>query len=404
MNQSSLTASLGHSINWFLQSGIMDPADGSWGVAERIVLPDGNEALERIYTTFPAYSAFERHTVIEHRRPDCNFQTALLFLLAGRCCEHPDYQTVTRNLVHYLYRRSGMRNTRYQEYPLDVWRWANEKWAPVVYFDDNAWNATLALVLARLAPDLDAAYGLRASALTLTDRLLTAFQRQFPGKAPVGGEYQWHGRLDSPHWGSLVCMALAAAIREGAETSPLADAITAYERFLADAFDTFTTSEHAYIVLGASLCAAWAGTPDSLATARRSADLLVARQDPATGNIPSEWSSEAPVGPHLVDTIYTLNWALPGLQTLAALSGESHYRTAFEKALNLLIRIQDPSPEKHLAGCWRGMYDLARNQWDGGNRYEGGAGSIYSGWTNAPIAATIALELMDRNLANLTDH
>ena len=27
----------------------------------------------------------------------------------------------------------------------------------------------------------------------------------------------------------------------------------------------------------------------------------------------------------------------------------------------------------------------------GGNRYEGGAGSIYSGWTNAPIALAMLL-------------
>ncbi len=378
----------------------MNPPDGTWGVAERLVLPDDNEALEQIYNSFPAFSSYDTHTVIEHRRPDCNFETALMFWLAAQVFENPSYHTVTGNILHYLYRRSGMRNTRYPEFPLGAWRWANEKWIPVVWFDDNAWNATLALLLSRESSKLDVRFDLATSAMTLADCMLAAFIRQFPGRddAASAGEYTWHGRLDSPHWGSLACMAFAAALRNGADTR-FAEAITAYETFLNRSFDKFTTSEHAYVVIGASLCAAWTGSDDSLTTARRSADLLVARQDSVTGNIPSEWGSEAPVGRHLVDTIYTQNWALLGLHNLSAITGEQRYRNAFEKAFALLLRIQDPAPEKHLNGCWRGMYDLARNRWGGGNRYEGGAASIYSGWTNAPIAIVAAMELQGRSLA-----
>ena len=74
------------------------------------------------------------------------------------------------------------------------------------------------------------------------------------------------------------------------------------------------------------------------------------------------------------------------------------FREPCRKLLELILRIQDTAPEKQFNGCWRGMYDLEKRQWGGGNRFEGGAGSIYSGWTNAPIASALALELLQRNL------
>ena len=57
--------------------------------------------------------------------------------------------------------------------------------------------------------------------------------------------------------------------------------------------------------------------------------------DPTTGNIPSEWGKEAPVGQHLVDLVYTMNWAVLGFQALAARTGDAKYRQAFEKAPGL---------------------------------------------------------------------
>ena len=32
------------------------------------------------------------------------------------------------------------------------------------------------------------------------------------------------------------------------------------------------------------------------------------------------------------------------------------------------------------------MYDLRAGEWGGGDLFEGGQNSIYTGWTNAPIA------------------
>ena len=108
-----------------------------------------------------------------------------------------------------------------------------------------------------------------------------------------------------------------------------------------------------------------------------------------SGNIPAE-HYEAPTGEHLVDTIYTVNWALIGLQALSSV--DEKYISAYEKLKALIIRIQDNSPEVQFNGCWRGMFDMNQNSWGGGDRFEGGAGSIYTGWTNAPISLCLLHE------------
>ena len=154
----------------------------------------------------------------------------------------------------------------------------------------------------------------------------------------------------------------------------------------------FTASELAYIMIGFS-AAAMFGITGAEAPCIAAAEILLSKADPKTGLIPSEWNKEAPVGTNLVDLIYTMNWALLGFQMTASLINERKYSEMSRKILDLVVGIQDNSEEKHLNGCWRGMYDLEKNEWGGGNRYEGGADSIYSGWTNAPITTAFLFEL-----------
>ena len=47
MDRQQLLAAVEANLVWFRQSGIMDPADGSWGVGERVLLTQENEALEK---------------------------------------------------------------------------------------------------------------------------------------------------------------------------------------------------------------------------------------------------------------------------------------------------------------------------------------------------------------------
>jgi hypothetical protein len=44
------------------------------------------------------------------------------------------------------------------------------------------------------------------------------------------------------------------------------------------------------------------------------------------------------------------------------------------------------------------MFDLESKAWGGGNSYEGGAGSIYTGWTNAPTAWVMAFEILKTSI------
>ena len=114
------------------------------------------------------------------------------------------------------------------------------------------------------------------------------------------------------------------------------------------------------------------------------------------GNLPSE-HFEAPNGPYLVDTIYTANWTLLGFVSLTGWLHAPEYLQARDRLARLLADIQDTSAHPAYCGCWRGLFDLEARTWGGGDCFEGGAGSIYTGWTNAPI--TIALLLVHHKLS-----
>ena len=394
MNKQALTAALRANLGWFERSGVMVPADGLWGVAERIALR-GNSSMDRIYRSFPAWTEFAGHSVIEPRRADCNFEAALLFLLAAEVFKSKRRRGVAVNILDFLYCRSGLLN-RFpaDETLLGAWFWSHVK--RTIWFDDNSWNCMVPLLISEKYPELDRKYALEKWALTLADSLAAAFKTHF--QPAEGFKPVWDGNLELPHWGALVCMALSKAYT----VSPKPEYRKAIERHHAhlDANKgSFIVSEQAYAMLGSACCHAALKDGKFKRLAEYFGDSLIARMDPATGNIPAE-HREAPVGPHLADTIYTINWALLGFQNLHAVSPKSKYREAFLKLLALLLRIQDKSPGRHVHGCWRGMYDLNIGAWGGGDCYEGGANSVYTGWTNAPIASCIAFEVLGASLAN----
>ncbi len=409
MNSNCLSNVLNKNISWFQHSSIMVPQNGFWGVAERIYVCRDKELRERVFRSFNSFTEYGDWDVIESRRADCNFQACYLFLLASECgC--PGTRETAENLLDYLYKRSGLLNRGEKDMRhkgmRGVWNWSHTKWCLCLWFDDNSWALAIPLLIAKRYPDLAEKYDLKSWAESLTNELATGFERCFAAAAEKPDEdladpqWIWLGRPLLPHWGSLCCFALSAAVRAGiGDRNRIESIIKSYHDYLRNApAERLNASELAYALIGATAASKTFEDPEYLTLACSFADRLLAKADCVTGNIPSE-HYEAPKGKNLVDTIYTANWVLQGFQNLTRLLPDNPvYRGELEHLLKLFAEIQDNSPERQFNGCWRGMYDMEKHVWGGGDSYEGGAGSIYSGWTNAPTAIVFANELLGTSL------
>ena len=399
-------------LRWFKNSGIMRPSDGFWGVAERILVTADNQALDRIQRTFTCQTRLAPDVrALEHRRPDCNVQTALLFDLAAEALGDPSYKTIADNVIDYLVRRSGLRQTGETVPTADLWGWSNPISSHDCWTDDNAWVATLLLVLGwRGRPGLSEAGIAAGRAL---NQLLQPVAQHLchHGKDAPLPEVHMDGLNLSPHWLGLVTMALAHT----AAADPDGDYAGFVEAYFTHAASTppsypddvrpateptlqrWTLSEYGYLALAGAIVARQFELSVARDAARTAADALVAHQC-ETGHFPAEYP-EAPTGPHLADLIYTQNWATLGLYHAWLLfDRDQKYRRALDQSLAFLERIQDRCGEPWYDGCWRGLYDTRLGTWGGGNRHEGGQGSLYSGWNNAPIALAFLFDLTGESL------
>mgnify|MGYP002349905279 CR=1 FL=1 len=386
-----------------MNSGVCSPRDGSWGVAERVVITKNNDSLGQIYHYFPAWSDYEGYSVIEARRADCNFQFAYQMLLAYEIFDDEKYYKIAENILHYLYHRSGMLNRSDKEYPDAVWNWSHITWhKPLIYFDDNAWACTIQLLIARKYPALDKKFGMKDFAVRLADELLIAFNRTYGNVVPedknnwLDPERVWAGRLDLPHWGSLACMALANAYAESRNRKFL-EAAKRYHKYLLLNKDRYNNSEKCYALIGAEWSDKYFDDKIFKELIMHFAQAVSNAIDTKIGSISAE-HYESPNGKFLLDLIYTVNWALLGLQSARFFMDISSFESKYFRLLNLVVSIQDRSKEKHFRGCWRGMYDLERKEWGGGNCHEGGANSIYTGWTNIPISWVLSFELKNKSM------
>lgn len=387
VDMQAVKAALKMNLSWFSDSGVMKPSDGSWGVAERIAVCD-NQALEMVISAFPYYTRHQEAYILEHRRPDCNFETAWLFVASAAALEKPELNLVAENILEYLFSRSGLLNKSYKDLPPGVWEWSTNNLKNQFYFDDNGWNCLISLLLAKRFPGWDSRFQLLERAMVLADTLDRALNEQFFKQS---GRMVIFGKPELPHWGSLTCMAIAAAAGISANDK-WHDTVVRYHRYLETRQDVLNASEQAYLMIGGAVAAKALNDKYIQSVVERSADILLAKADPLTGNIASE-HYEIPNGSHLADLIYTVNFAYMGFQLTAALTGSEIYRQAFQKLTELLISIQDRSDNPLFRGCWRGLYDFNAGKWGGGDLHEGGSGSIYTGWTNAPIAICMAHQL-----------
>jgi hypothetical protein len=217
----------------------------------------------------------------------------------------------------------------------------------------------------------------------------------------------------NPHWLGLLTMALAHATTVDPDT-PYAETIKYYYDIVLDGppendlyyrenkFGTttglpWTISEYAYLAMTAAICAEALQDDKIKEVAKTAADILLEYQE-EDGHFRSE-HYESPIAPHLADYIYTQNWATLGLyHTWLLFDKDETYRKGFDASLEFLAATQDKTESPIFKGCWRGLYDTKAGDWGGGDCYEGGAGSIYSGWTNAPIAWAFLMDQTDETL------
>jgi len=249
IRRKELKDALRANLDWFENSGVMVPGNGLWGVAERVALK-GNSSMEKIYRSFPAWTEFENYSIIEQRRADCNFETALLFLAGAEALKIKKYRGIAENILDFLYFKSGMLN----RFPGDenltgAWHWSHI--GKTIYFDDNSWNCVIPLIIIGKYPELDKKYEMRKWALALADNMAKAFMSHF--QAPEGFKNTWTGNLNLPHWGSLVCMAMAKAysVSQNPAYREVADR---YHLYLEEKKDSFIASEQAYAMIGEVFC------------------------------------------------------------------------------------------------------------------------------------------------------
>jgi hypothetical protein len=323
-----------------------------------------------------------------------------MYLLSYKVFGDKKYYDTAVNILDFLYFRSGLLWRSEDTYVPGSWNWSHIKRSSVVWLDDEAWCVFIALEIANKFPELEKKYDMKKYALMLAPHIAIAMLDAISQGVDALKEQDGHwkgknfsGWADLPHWGSLACMAVARAYKEDARDEYL-EVLSKYHTYLEEYANKFNVSEVCYAIIGS--CAAFTYTNDQ--TYEKVAEIFGKRlidKVGTNGNIPAE-HYEAPCGKHLVDTIYTINWALLGLMGLRAFN--TQYSETFDKVLKLVCSIQDKSSENYLNGCWRGMFDMETNTWGGGDCYEGGAGSIYTGWTNAPISIVIALELLNEKL------
>ena len=389
--QEQILQALRKNREWFLNSGVL-AADGKWGVAERVFLTRENEAVELTLDSFPSWSKIPEGYVIEQRRADCAFQCAWYFLQLAKIFEPEKNIELAKNLLDFLYCRSGLLSHHKidEPYPEGCWNWSHIRWTPSVYYDDNAWAIIIALAIAEQHPFWDKKYRMKTYALAGAHALYRAFEENFPKDDP-NYTPPWNGNLQLPHWGALASAALARAAEHVSteERNRYYVLIRKYWLFVESKANEWNCSELCYALLSLLLMSKLPMFPEFLPLGHRLAERLCKAMDEDC-LLPSE-HYEAPSGGRLADLIYTMNFAAVAFGELCHQEPEQRrYRAVRDKIIAFLLKIQDRDDSLRLNGCWRGMYDVSARRWGGGNHTEGGAGSIYTGWTNAPVGWTLA--------------
>lgn len=365
-------------MGWFERSGILDDPSGASGVCERIILDLAHP---------PSY------TIARHHRADCAFQTALLFDLYARLIEKesPDRTAIIQNRAGRLFsfpvKRLQDRSPESPAYGLFTW---SDRDPGTYWADDNSWCAVLLLK----------GYDLTGRAEYLESGLLCleALLRKKP--LLIGG-------TEDAHWGGFYAMAMACGYGATGDPRYLVPCREYVRRQLETRVWSLAQSEPkraeglttpAVALLAASVFWQASRDPDAKRLVDQVGAFLISCQG-ERGELVDSWGLEQSIplrdSRPYVDLVYRHNFGTLAFHHAFLATGENCFRKASLKSLRFLGGIQIRSPHPWLDGAWQGAYDPVARRFDGPEHPggEGGANSLYSGWTHAPIGIAFAFSL-----------
>ncbi|MGI6354287.1 MAG: hypothetical protein GX937_05950 [Lentisphaerae bacterium] len=105
------------------------------------------------------------------------------------------------------------------------------------------------------------------------------------------------------------------------------------------------------------------------------------------------------------DLLYTVPFAYAGLHEAYAATGNEHWRQLSDRITDFIIRVQAVSPEHpELSGAWlRGFDYQLWEYWSSSADAGWGAWCAETGWTNAPIAITLAFQKLKTSFYDLIE-
>jgi len=390
------------SVSWFANSGMLPARDGSAGL------------YENIHSVTAALS--------RDRRPDCHAHAALFFHLYGKYSGDEYGETVSRNLMEYLF-RNGYQETSPDSPSCGFFKWYDYPAAQPdqMFTDDNAWVCFVLLYLYRKTGVEE--YKRRG---LLTAKALLATQNPVTGLRPnvlTGSQLAAIGRERAsrelppsmnPHFESIAHAAFIQAYLVTGERDYLDTALRGTNYLLAHEqelrFMYSRTSGLNRLILPLGFLAKHDSTGGIAAGLERITDYLLSHQH-AAGGIqeadnpdPNRFGKEdAGVfllnGEGIADQLYTNNFLLMNSWEAWKTTGDGKYAGLYRTLSAFMCNIQIRSSDSRFNGGWMRAYDMDRAEYFGNNGDTGwGPYCIESGWTNAIASAGLLLGLLNESL------
>ncbi|WP_409342954.1 hypothetical protein [Paenibacillus sp. MBLB4367] len=388
------------SAEWFEQSGMLGAADGSEGV------------FENIHSVTAALS--------RDRRPDCHAHTALFFHLYGRYTGEERWESVSRNLLSYLF-ESGYQDTDPASPSCGFFKWYDFPDAKPhqLFTDDNAWVCFVLLYLYRKT-GLEA---YRARGMATAEALLAT--QNANGLRPnvlTGEQLRERGRKHAqtlegsmnPHFESIAHAAFIQAYLVTGEKAYVEAALRGSLQLLANPdklqFMYSKTSGISRLVLPLGFLSKHDRTGAIAKGLEDSIAYLLANQhssgavEEADNPDPERFGKEDTGvflynGEGIADQLYTNNFLLMNAWEAWKATGNPRYEALYRSLSGYMCRIQIESPDKRFHGGWMRAFDLNRNEYFGNNGDTGwGPYCMESGWTNAITPAGLLLSLLDESV------